>query len=166
MTSRSISSVVGPVALLTAIPIWLGYAYLGAQPGSRIVRTSDLPLFLVVVGASCLLDAIVAIRALRGPVGRIGLMYLGIRALLSLGGLLIFTLPSYAIAIVALTRTTQASWRSGDPTQPHRYRATAEGWFGLLTPVWWSQNLMGATQLGSRGCAICGAAQNADIHAG
>jgi hypothetical protein len=46
VTRRPVTALVAPIALLVAITIWLGYAYLALQPGSPIVQPSDVPVFV------------------------------------------------------------------------------------------------------------------------
>ena len=141
-------------ALLVAVAIWLAYAYLALQPGSRIVRPADAPIYLGLIGAGCLLDALVAVRCLRGRIGRVALTYVAVRALLSVVGFLFFTLPFYGLALVAMSPASR-SQQGGDPNEPHTYR-----------PLWWGR-LAGPVPVpvGARVCTLCGQPEAAPIHA-
>jgi len=151
---RPITLLVPAVALLVAVAIWLAYAYLALQPGSRIVRPADAPIYLGLIGAGCLLDALVAVRCLRGRIGRVALTYVAVRALLSVVGFLFFTLPFYGLALVAMSPASR-SQQGGDPNEPHTYR-----------PLWWGR-LAGPVPVpvGARVCTLCGQPEAAPIHA-
>ena len=151
---RSTTLLVAAVALLVAVAIWLAYAYLALQPGTRIVRPGDAPIYLGLIGAGCLLDALVAVRCLRGRIGRVLLTYVAARALLSAVGFLFLTLPAYAVALVAMSPASR-SQQGGDPNEPHAYR-----------PLWWGR-LAGPVPVpvGARVCTLCGQPEGAPIHA-
>jgi hypothetical protein len=142
------------VALLVAVAIWLAYAYLALQPGSRIVRPADAPIYVGLIAAGCLLDALVAVTCLRGRIGRVALTFVAVRALLSAVGFLFFTLPFYAVALVAMSPASR-SRQGGDPNGPHTYR-----------PIWWGR-LAGPlpVPVGARSCTLCGQPEDAPIHA-
>jgi hypothetical protein len=145
---------VAAVALLVAVAIWLAYAYLAFQPGSRIVRPANAPIYLGLIGAGCLLDPLVAVRCLRRRIGRVALTYVAVRVLLSAVGFLFFTLPFYGLALVAMSPASR-SQRGGDPNEPHSYR-----------PIWWGR-LAGPVPVpvGARVCTFCGQPEDAAIHA-
>ena len=151
---RPITLLVAAVALLVAVTIWLAYAYLALQPGSRIVRPADTPIYLGLIGAGCLLDALVAVTCLRWRVGRVALTYVAGRALLSVVGFLFFALPFYAVALMAMSPASR-SQQGGDPNEPHPYR-----------PIWWGR-LAGPVPVpvGARDCTLCGQPEGAPIHA-
>jgi hypothetical protein len=150
---RPITRLVAPVALLVAVAIWLAYGYLALQLGSGIVRPADAPIYLGLIGTGCLLDALVAVRCLRGGIGRAALTYVAVRALLSVVGFLFFTLPFYALALVAMSPAS-ISEQGGDPNEPHPYR-----------PLWWGR-LAGTVPVpvGARNCTLCGQPEDARIH--
>lgn len=151
---RPITRLVPAAALLVAVAIWLAYAYLALQPGSRIVRPADAPVYLGLIGAGSLLDALIAVRCLRGRIGRVALTYVAGRALLSVVGFLFFTLPFYGLALVAMSPSSRSQARD-NPNEPHTYR-----------PVWWGR-LAGPVPVpvGARNCAFCGQPEDAPIHA-
>ena len=163
MSRRPLSSWIAVVALVAAIGVWVGYGYVALQPDSHIVAPGDRPWFWGLLLAGCGLDALVVVRSVRAPVGGLGLAWLALRALLSVGGFLFFTFPSYAIALFALSRAPRADPRA-DPSLPHAFRPVSAGWFGALTPLWWSQNVTGASQIGASGCIVCGGDRDAPIH--
>jgi hypothetical protein len=151
------------LALIAAIAVWLGYAYRALQPDGGIVAPKDLAWLLAIVVVAGAIDALVAAAAMRGRVGLGGLIWLGLRALLSVVGFLFFTLPLYAIALIVLSRAPSPDGRP-DPSLPHAYRPTSAGWFRALTPLWWSRNLLGASQLGASQCVVCRETRDAAIH--
>jgi hypothetical protein len=151
---RPITPLVAAVALLVAVAIWLAYVCLALQPGSRIVRPADAPIYLGLIGAGCLLDGLIAVRCLRGHIGRVAFTYVAVRALLSVVGFLFFTLPFYGLALVAMSPASR-SQQGGDPNEPHAYR-----------PIWWGR-LAGSVPMpvGARNCTLCGQPEGAPIHA-
>ena len=154
---------VAVVALVVAIAAWLVYAYLALQPDSGIVRADDRLPFWILLVVGLVLDAAVTIRSVRSRIGLLGQVWLGFRALLAAVGILYATLPSYAIALVALSRGPRTDTRT-DPTLPHPFRPISSGWFGALTPLGWSQTLLGASQVGATRCVICDEDEHAPIH--
>lgn len=164
MPRRQLSQWIAGLALIASIGVWLGYGYLALQPDSHIIAAGDRAWFWGLVLAGCGLDALVIIRSVRTGVGRLDLIWLALRALLSVGGFLFFTFPGYAIALFALSRSSGPDPRA-DPTLPHAYRPVSAGWFGAMTPLWWSQNVMGANQVGASRCVVCQADWDAPIHA-
>ena len=154
MPRRPTTLLVAAVALLIAVAIWLAYAYLALQPGSRIVRPADAHIYLGLIGAGCLLDGLVAVRCLRGRVGRVALTYVAGRALLSVVGFPFLTLPFYVVALMAMSPAS-TSHGGGDPNEPHAYR-----------PIWWGR-LAGPlpVPVGARVCTLCGQPEDAPIHA-
>lgn len=163
MQGRPLSTWIAFGALIAAIAVWLGYAYRAFQPDGGIVAPRDQPWFLAIVLVGCAIDALVAAAAMRGRVGLGGLTWLGLRALLSVVGFLFFTLPPYAIALIVLSRAPSPDGRS-DPSLAHAYRPMSAGWFRALTPLWWSRNLLGASQLGASQCVVCREGRDAAIH--
>ena len=163
MPGRPRNSWIAVGALISAIAIWVGYAYRALQPDAGIVAPKDQAWLLGIVLVGCAIDGLLAAAALRGRVGLGGLTWLGLRALLSVVGFLFFALPLYAIALFALWRAPSPDGR-WDPSLPHAYRATSAGWFRALTPLWWSRNLLGASQLGASRCVVCRESSDAAIH--
>lgn len=108
MTNRPWSIRIGLLAIASAIAIWIA----AADPirRSTTLEPKEIESLLVLLIAGCLLDLVVAYRAYRGRVGWPALTWLGLRVLISGAGLLLVTLPSYAIAAIALTR-----WRVRRP---------------------------------------------------
>jgi hypothetical protein len=151
------------VAVVAAIVIWLAYAYRVLQPDSAVVAPSDRTWLIAIVLLGCALDLVVIVRLLRGQIGVAALMWLALRGLLSVVGFLFFTFPSYAIAFVILSRAPRPDPRT-DPDLPHAYRPISAGWFGALTPLWWSRALAGARQIGGSECIVCRAAKDDPIH--
>ena len=82
------------------------------------------------------------------------LTYVAGRALLSVVGFLFFTLPFYAVALVAMSPASR-SYGGSDPNEPHAYR-----------PIWWGR-LAGPlpVPVGARVCTLCGQPEGAPIHA-
>jgi hypothetical protein len=154
VSRRPISLLIAAVALGVAVAIWLAYAYLALQPGSRIVPLADAPIYVGLIGAGCLLDALVAVRCLGARIGRMALTYVAVRALLSAVGFLFFTLPFYGLALVAMSPAS-SSQHGADPNEPHAYR-----------PIWWGR-LAGPVPVpvGARVCTLCGQPEGAPIHA-
>lgn len=154
MTATLRAHPIAAVPLLVAVAIWLAYACMALQPGSRIVRPADVPVYLGVLGAGCLLDALVAVRCLRGHIGRLALTYVAVRALLSAVGFLFLTLPCYGLALVAMSPASR-SQQGGAANEPHTYR-----------PIWWGR-LAGPVPVpvGARDCTLCGQPKVAPIHA-
>jgi hypothetical protein len=151
------------VAVATAIAIWLGYAYRVLQPDSAVVGPSDRAWLIGLVLLGCALDLVVTVRLVRGQFGIAGLMWLALRGFLSIVGFLFFTFPSYAIAFVVLARAPRRDPRT-DRELPHAYRPISAGWFGALTPLWWSRTLVGARQIGESRCVVCREAKDDPIH--
>jgi hypothetical protein len=151
------------VALIAAIAGWIGYAYRAIQPDGGIVAASDRSWLVGIVLLGCALDALVAVRLVGARVGLGGLIWLALRVLLSIGGFLYLTLPLYAIAFFVLSRVPRPDPRA-DPSLPHAYRPISAGWFGALTPLWWSRNLLGARQIGASRCVVCREDKDALIH--
>lgn len=164
MPRRSIAAAAGPIAIVVAIAIWLAYGYLILQPGETIVRSVDLPYLLAFVAGGVLVDLVVAVRAGSLRAGGRDVAWLCLRAIMAAGGLLFVALPLYVIAALLVARGASPQ-PVADPHLPHDFRAVAGGWYRLLTPIWWSQNLLGASQIGARRCAACGQPQDAPIHA-
>ena len=160
-TSRTTS--VAVVALGVALAIWLGYGYLALQPGATLVRPADQGWFFGLLVGGAVLDVVVAIRSLRGRVGGLALVWLGVRVVLSAAGLLFVTIPSYAVALFTLSRPPAPDTRV-DPMSEHAFRPVSAGWFAALTPTWWSRNLVGARHYGARRCAICGEPEIDPMH--
>lgn len=159
------ATIVGIIALISAIAIWIGMAVAVL----RADATSDPPstdwTFIALIGLGCLLDVIVAGRAWRGRLGLFRLAWLGLRCLMSAVGFLWITFPSYVVAAIALTRRPAAS-TAADPTRPHTFRPASTGWFGSsLAPFQRTSELAGARQFGATTCAVCGAAEASPLHA-
>lgn len=154
MTRPSTASLAGIVALLLAIAIWIWYAIAVVLAGPTTGEPLDVPVLIAVIGVGCLLDALIAARAVRRPVGTLALIYLGLRALLSAAGLLFATLPSYAVAAFALSRARRRE-EIGDRDHPHGFRTIADPWHGVATRH-------GVAM--PRKCAICGEDEQAAIH--
>lgn len=93
---------IGVLAIASAIGIWVFAA--DAIRRSDTLDATEIESLLVIIVTCCILDAVIAYRAIRGRVGLVAYGWLGFRILLSAAGLLFVTLPSYAIAIVALSR--------------------------------------------------------------
>jgi len=91
------------------------------------VAQKDQVWVLATVVVGCAIDALVAAAAFRGRVGLGGLLWLGLRALLSVFGFLFLTLPFYAIALILLSQAPSPDGRS-DPSLPHAYRPVSAGW--------------------------------------
>jgi hypothetical protein len=163
MQGRPWNSWIPFLALIAAIAVWLGYAYRALQVDGGIVAQKDQVWVLATVVVGCAIDALVAAAAFRGRVGLGGLLWLGLRALLSVFGFLFLTLPFYAIALILLSQAPSPDGRS-DPSLPHAYRPVSAGWFRALTPLWWSRNLLGANQLAASQCVVCQAGRDATIH--
>jgi hypothetical protein len=163
MARRPVITWIVVVALIAAIAIWLGYAYRVLQPDSFVVAPSDRAWLIGIVLLGCALDLVVMIRLLRGRNGVAGLTWLALRGLLSIVGFLFVTFPSYAIAFVVLSRAPRPDPRT-DPDLPHAYRPISAGWFGALTPLWWSRTLVGARQIGESQCIVCRQAKDDAIH--
>ena len=164
MSGLPVATRVAVVALLIAIGIWIGYAVFTLRPGSAAGAPQDAAMLVALVAIGCCLDALVVVRCLRGRVGGLALGYLGLRTLLSVGGFLWLTLPSYAIAAFAVSRRPAAGTLT-DPSRPHEFRPVSSGWYGsAMTPLDWSRNLIGARQLVARECVICGEPEDAQIH--
>ena len=151
------------VSLVAAIAVWIGYAYRALQPDGGIVTPSDRSWLVGIVLVGCALDALVAIRLARGRIGVAGLTWLGLRGLTSIVGFLFVTFPFYAIAFFVLTRAPRVDPRT-DPHLPHSYRPVSAGWFGAMTPLWWSRNIIGASQIGQSQCAVCRQDKDALVH--
>ena len=115
MSKRPWSIRIGLLAIASAIAIWIAAA--DSIRRSVELDPKEIESLLVLLIAGCLLDGLVAFRAYRGRVGWPALGWLAIRVLLSGAGLLLVTLPSYAIAAIVLTR-----WRvtrpQADPPPP------------------------------------------------
>jgi hypothetical protein len=163
MSRRPLGVWIVVVAVIAAIAIWLGYAYRALQPDGAIVSASDRTWLIAIVLLGCALDVVVIVRLLRGQFGVASLTWLGLRGLLSIVGFLFFTFPLYASAFFVLSRAPRPDPRT-DPTLPHAYRPIAAGWFGALTPLWWSRTLVGAHQIGESQCAVCREAKDDSIH--
>ena len=152
------------VSLIAAIVVWFGYAYRVLQPSGGIVASStDRSWIVGIVLVGCAIDALVAIRLVRGRIGLVGLTWLALRILTSLVGFLLVTFPFYAIAFFVLSRTPRVDPRT-DPHLPHAYRPISTGWFGAMTPVWWSRNILGASQIGESRCVVCRQDKDDPIH--
>ena len=151
------------LALVAAIAVWLGYAIRAVQPESNLVGASNRGWLVGMVLVGCAVDALVAVTLLRGRIGIAGLMWLGLRVLLSIVGFLFLTIPLYAVAFLVLSRAPRMDPRT-DPTLPHAYRPISAGWFGSLTPIWWSRTLVGASQIGETRCAVCREQKDDLIH--
>ena len=164
MTRRPLGVWIVAVAVIAAITIWLGYVYRLLQPDSPVVAPSERAWLIAIVLVGCAIDLVVIVRLARGLFGFAGLAWLALRGLLSIVGFLFFTFPSYAIAFVVLSRAPRLDPRT-DPDQPHAYRPISSGWFGALTPLWWSQTLVGAHQIGESQCVVCREAKDDPIHA-
>ena len=108
MTNRPWSMRIGLLAIASAIAIWIAVA--DSVRRSTSLDPTEIDTLLVLLIAGCLLDLVVAYRAFRGHVGWPALIWLGLRVLISGAGWLLITLPSYAIAAIALTR-----WRVSRP---------------------------------------------------
>jgi hypothetical protein len=159
------ATIVGILALASAIAIWIGMAVAVLQADAVSVPPSADWSFIALIGVGCVLDAIVAVRAWRGRLGLFGLGWLALRCLLSAVGFLWITLPSYAIAAIALTRRPAASTAS-DPNRPHAFRPASSGWFGSsLAPFQRTAELAGTRQFSASTCAVCGAAEGSPLHA-
>ena len=153
------------VSLIGAIAVWIGYAYRVLQPGSGtvIVTATDRSWLAGIALVGCALDALVAFRLVRGRIGIGGLIWLGLRCLTSIVGFLFITLPFYAIAFLVLTRSPRPDPRT-DPHLPHAYRPISAGWFGAMTPLSWSRNILGASQISQSPCVVCRQDKDAVIH--
>jgi hypothetical protein len=162
--ARSRRTWIAIAALIAAIAVWVGFAYRALQPDGGITAANDRAWVAGLVLLGCALDAILIVRISRAQVGRLGLLWLGLRAFVSAVGFLFFTFPFYAIALVAVTGARLDDPRT-DPHLPHSYRPISTGWFGALTPMWWSRNLLGASQIGESACVICRETRDAPIHA-
>jgi hypothetical protein len=99
---------IGLLAVASAIAIWIAVA--DSVRRSTTLDPTEIETLLVLLIAGCLLDLVVGYRAFRGRVGWPALIWLGLRVLISGAGWLLITLPSYAIAAIALTR-----WRATRP---------------------------------------------------
>lgn len=163
MSRRPLSVWIVSVALIAAVAIWLGYAYRTLQPDSAGVAPSDRTWLVAIVLLGCLLDLVVLVRLQRGQFGVAGLTWLALRGLLSIVGFLFLTFPSYAMALVVLSRAPRPDTRA-DPDLPHAYRPISAGWFGALTPVSWSRNILGASQISQSSCVVCRADKDDPIH--
>jgi hypothetical protein len=164
MSRRPLIAWIVVVALVAATVVWAGYAYRALQPDGGLVGAGDRLWLLGLVGLGSALDALVAVRLLRGRIGRGDLIWLGLRCLLSVVGFLFLTLPFYGIAFVLLSSAPRSDPRT-DASLPHGYRPISAGWFGALTPLWWSQSILGASQIGQSWCVVCRQDRNAPIHA-
>jgi hypothetical protein len=163
MSRRPLSVWIVSVALIAAIAIWLGYADRVLQPDTAVVSPSDRTWLIAIVLLGCALDLVVIVRLVRGQFGVASLTWLALRGLSSIVGFLFFTFPSYAIAFVVLSRAPRPD-PGTDPTLPHAYRPIAAGWFGALTPLWWSRSLLGASQISQSSCVVCRADKDDPIH--
>jgi hypothetical protein len=93
---------IGVLAIASATGIWVLAA--DTVRRSEALDPTEIESLVVIIVTGCLLDAVIAYRAIRGRVGIVAYGWLGFRILLSVAGLLLVTLPSYAIALVALSR--------------------------------------------------------------
>ena len=166
MARPALSTWIVVLSLLAAIAIWLAYLPRALQlDGTLGAPKSSAAWMIGLVLGACVLDGLVAVRALRsGRIGLLGLLWVGFRTLLSIAGFLLVTLPFYAVALVAVTREPRHDPRL-DPARAHAYRATSSGWFRSMTPVGWSRTLLGASQLGETRCVVCGEPEADPIHA-
>jgi hypothetical protein len=163
MARRPLSTWIVIVAVIAAIAIWLGYVSRALQPDGGIVAAKDQAWLIGIVLAGCALDVVVIVRLVRGQFGVAGLTWLALRGLLSMVGFLFLTFPSYAIAFVILSRAPRSDPRL-DPTLRHAYRPISAGWFGALTPLWWSRTLLGASQISQSSCVVCREDNDDPIH--
>lgn len=164
MPRRPVSVVAGTVAIVSAVAIWLVDGYLTVAPGSTVIRSGDLPWFMALLAAGCALDVAVAARIWTMRASMRDVIYLCLRTLGAADGFIYPTLPLYAVATLMVNVGPRAR-PVIDPHEPHDFRPVSGGWFRLLTPIWWSQNLVGASQIGARRCAACGQPEDAPIHA-
>jgi len=161
---RHLRELAAAIAIVAADVVWLIYASQALGRGGSIAP-ADGPWFVGIVGVGLVLDLVVARLSWASPARRgFVLGYLGLRTFLSAVGFLFLTLPFYLVAFgaIALARPSHAM---DDPDQPHPFVPQSRGWFRALTPVSWSQNLLGASQYGARGCGVCGRAETDPIHA-
>ena len=116
MTKRPWSMRIGILAIASAIAIWIAAA--DSIRRSTSLEPKEIESLLVLLIAGCLLDLVVAFRAYRGRVGWPALVWLGLRVLISGVGLLLVTLPSYAVAAIALARAKAARVEDDPPLPP------------------------------------------------
>ena len=102
MAGRSWAARIGIAAVASAIAIWLVVAETIRR--STTLEPKDIESLVVIIVTGCLLDGVVLYGAIKRRVGWPAFVWLGLRAVLSVAGLLWITLPSYAIAIVAFGR--------------------------------------------------------------
>jgi hypothetical protein len=112
MSRPSWPVLIGVLAIASAVGIWLIVA--NAILRSTELEPAEVESLIVLLVAGILIDGLVAGRALRGRVGIFGLGWLAIRVLISAAGLLPVTLPSYAIAVIALTRARMSRTADDD----------------------------------------------------
>jgi hypothetical protein len=116
---------IGVLAIASAIGIWVLAAL--AIRRSETLDAAEIESLLVIIVTCCLLDAVIAYRAIKGRIGLVAYGWLGFRILLSVAGLLFVTLPSYAIAIVALSRyRAPAETTAETTTEPTESTKTPE----------------------------------------
>jgi len=116
VTKRPWSIRIGVLAIASALAIWIAVA--DSIRRSLSLEPKEIESLLVLLIAGCLLDALVAFRAYQGRVGWPALVWLGLRVLISGAGLLVITLPSYAVAAIALTRSRVARPSEDPPLEP------------------------------------------------
>ena len=116
MTKRPWSIRIGVLAIVSAIAIWIAVA--DSIRRSVSLEPKEIESLLVLLITGCLLDTLVAVRAYRGRVGWPALVWLGLRVLISGAGLLLVTLPSYAVAAIALTRSRVTRPTEDPPPAP------------------------------------------------
>ena len=105
--------VVGVLAIASAIGIWVLAA--DSIRRSSTLEPKEIESLLVLLVTGCLLDAFIAYRALCGRVGVVAYAWLGLRIVVSAAGLLLVTLPSYAIAVLAFSRHRVVRPTDGPP---------------------------------------------------
>lgn len=104
---------VGVIAIASAIGIWVLAA--DSIRRSMTLEPEEIESLLVLLVTACLLDALIAYRAIRGRIGAVAYLWLGLRILISAAGLLLVTLPSYVIAVVAFSRRRDPEPLEGPP---------------------------------------------------
>ena len=93
---------VGVLAILSAIGIWVVAA--DTIRRSTTLEPKEIESLLVLLIAACLVDGFIAYRAVRGRIGLPAYAWLGLRIVVSAAGLLLVTLPSYVVAVIAFSR--------------------------------------------------------------
>jgi hypothetical protein len=131
LSTKPRSVLIAVIAVASAIAIWAVVAETIRR--STSLEPQEIESLLVIIVTGILLDAFVAFRTYRGRAGWPDLLWLVVRVVLSAAGLLLVTLPSYAIAVIALIALRRRRARGPDSevaaevAQPERSDAADPG---------------------------------------